>query len=74
MEDLKIDLLLWIRTRWMMIIGGIDYQKKKDEGPYAWKFYKQPGAVIEYRKDDLPENPEANGFIYSSGKVVDGKP
>jgi len=43
-------------------------EKEKMSGQYAWKFYKQPGAVIEYMKDDLPENPEANGFIYSAKK------
>src|SRR5210317_946396 len=43
-------------------------EKEKMSGQYAWKFYKQPGAVLEYTKEDLPENPEANGFIYSAKK------
>jgi len=43
-------------------------EKEKMTGPYAWKFYKQPGGVIEVGKDDLPENPEANDCIFSAGK------
>jgi len=43
-------------------------EKEKMTGPYAWKFYKQPGGVIEVAKDDLPENPEANDCIFSAGK------
>ena len=53
----------------MMIIGGIDLQKKKKmKGKYRWSFFKQPGAVVEYTKEDLPENPEANGFVMSANK------
>ena len=43
-------------------------EKEKMKGRYAWKFFKQPGAVEEYKKDDLPENPEANGFVFSANK------
>ncbi len=43
-------------------------EKEKMRGRYAWKFFKQPGAVEEYKKDDLPENPEANGFVFSANK------
>jgi hypothetical protein len=43
-------------------------EKEKMKGKYAWKFYKQPGAVEEYKKEDLPKNPEANGFVFSANK------
>jgi len=43
-------------------------EKEKMQGRYAWKFFKQPGAVEEYQKGDLPENPEANGFVFSANK------
>ena len=38
------------------------------KGKFAWKFFKQPGAVEEYTKEDLPENPEANGFVMAANK------
>jgi len=38
------------------------------KGKYAWKFYKQPGGVIEANADSLPEMPEANDHIFSAGK------
>jgi hypothetical protein len=43
-------------------------EKEKMTGPYAWKFWKQPGGVIEADPDLLPENPEANDHIFSAGK------
>ena len=43
-------------------------EKEKMSGPYAWKFFTQPGGVIEVPHDELPENPEANDFIFASGK------
>lgn len=43
-------------------------EKEKMTGPYAWKFFRQPGGVIEVAKEDLPENPEANDHIFSAGK------
>jgi hypothetical protein len=43
-------------------------EKEKMTGPYAWKFFKQPGGVIEVAHDTLPENPEANDHIFASGK------
>jgi hypothetical protein len=43
-------------------------EKEKMSGPYAWKFFNQPGGVIEVPHDELPENPEANDFIFASGK------
>ena len=38
------------------------------KGKYAWKFFNQPGGVLEVTKEELPENPEANGFVFSCGK------
>lgn len=43
-------------------------EKEKLTGAYAWKFFKQPGGVIEVSKENLPENPEANDHIFSAGK------
>ena len=43
-------------------------EKEKMKGKYKWTFFKQPGAVEEYKKEDLPENPEANGFVFSANK------
>ena len=43
-------------------------EKEKMKGKYRWSFFKQPGAVTEYTKEDLPENPEANGFVMSANK------
>ena len=43
-------------------------EKEKMKGKYRWSFFKQPGAVTEYTKQDLPENPEANGFVMSANK------
>ncbi len=43
-------------------------EKEPITGKYAWKFFKQPGGVIEVAKEDLPENPEANDHIFASGK------
>jgi len=43
-------------------------EKEKMKGKFAWKFFKQPGAVEEVVQEELPENPEANGFVFSSGK------
>jgi hypothetical protein len=43
-------------------------EKEPMKGKYAWKFFKQPGGVVEVVNEELPENPEANGFVFSSGK------
>ena len=43
-------------------------EKERMSGAYAWKFYKQPGGMIEVTPDDLPENPEANDHIFAAGK------
>ena len=43
-------------------------EKEKMRGKYAWKFFKQPPAVAEVTADDLPKNPEANGFVFSTNK------
>ena len=37
------------------------------KGKFAWKFFEQPGGVIQEEKDDLPDMPEANGFTFSAG-------
>ena len=43
-------------------------EKEPMKGKYAWKFFNQPGGVLEVTKEELPENPEANGFVFSCGK------
>ncbi|MFM7160943.1 MAG: hypothetical protein ACKO3P_11300, partial [Planctomycetaceae bacterium] len=43
-------------------------EKEKMTGVYAWKFWKQPGGVLEVPTDDLPDNPEANDHVFSAGK------
>ena len=43
-------------------------EKEPIKGKYAWKFFKQPGGVIEVPKADLPEMPEANDHVFSCGK------
>lgn len=43
-------------------------EKEKMTGAYAWKFFNQPGGVVEVAHEDLPENPEANDHIFASGK------
>jgi len=43
-------------------------EKEKMTGKFAWKFYKQTPAVNQVSGDDLPENPEANGYVFSAGR------
>ncbi len=43
-------------------------EMEKMTGPYAWKFFKQPGGVVPVDVEDLPEMPEAQDHIYSAGK------
>jgi hypothetical protein len=43
-------------------------EKEKITGRYAWKFFNQPGGVIEVGPDELPDKPEMNGFQFSAGK------
>jgi hypothetical protein len=43
-------------------------EKEKMSGQYAWKFWKQPGGIVEVDPEELPENPEANDHIFSAGK------
>jgi hypothetical protein len=43
-------------------------EKEKMTGPYAWRFWKQPGGVMEVDADHLPDNPEANDHVFSAGK------
>ncbi len=43
-------------------------EKEPIKGEFPWVFHRQPGGVLPVSKDDLPENPEANGFIFSGGK------
>ena len=40
-------------------------EKEPIRGDYPWMFHRQPGGVLSVSKEDLPENPEANGFIFS---------
>ena len=43
-------------------------EKEPIGGRYAWKFFKQPGGIIEVPSDQLPEMPEANDHVFSCGK------
>ena len=43
-------------------------EKEKMTGKFAWKFFKQEGGVIEADPAQLPDNPEANDHIFTSGK------
>jgi hypothetical protein len=43
-------------------------EKERISGKYAWKFFSQPGGVVEADAGDLPDNPEANDFIFASKK------
>ena len=43
-------------------------EKNPIGGRFPWKFFRQPGGVLEVSAKDLPENPEANGFVFSGGK------
>ena len=46
-----------------------DISKKGNlpKGKFAWKFFEQPGGVVEVNGDELPEMPEANGYTFSAG-------
>ena len=37
-------------------------------GSYAYKFFSQPPGVLEVDADELPADPEFNGFTHSAGK------
>ena len=44
-------------------------EEEKPKGKYAWKFFKQPGGVLEIPLDKVPgEMPEAQGFMSAAGK------
>ena len=43
-------------------------EKEKLTGKFAWKFFRQPGGVVEVNIEDLPENPEANDHILANNK------
>ncbi len=43
-------------------------EKEKMTGAYAWKFWKQPGGVIDVVPEELPDNPEANDHVFAAGK------
>jgi hypothetical protein len=42
--------------------------KEAPLGTYAWDFFRQPSGVVECPEEELPENPEFNGFVFSAGK------
>ena len=42
--------------------------KEAPLGKFAWKFFKQTSGVLEVAADDLPTEPEFNGFIQSAGR------
>ena len=37
-------------------------------GKFAWKFFRQQGGVLEVSEDELPAEPEFNGFTRSAGR------
>ena len=37
-------------------------------GKYPWKFWRQPSGVLEVPAEELPDQPEFNGFVQSAGK------
>lgn len=43
-------------------------EKNKITGRFPWNFFRQPGGVLEVNPKELPENPEANGFVFSGAK------
>ena len=43
-------------------------KKEKLTGKFGWKFFEQPGGVVEVPPDVLPDNPEANDHIFASGR------
>jgi hypothetical protein len=42
--------------------------QEKMRGPFAWKFWQQPGGVMEVAADDLPDNPEANDHVFAGSR------
>tara|TARA_R100001129_G_scaffold164232_1_gene130271 strand:+ start:2125 stop:3651 length:1527 start_codon:yes stop_codon:yes gene_type:complete len=42
--------------------------KEAPGGKYAWQFFRQPPGVLETSSEDLPDQPEFNGFVQSAGK------
>lgn len=42
--------------------------KEAPGGDYAWRFFRQPGGVLEANSEELPADPEFNGFVQSGGK------
>src|SRR5210317_847266 len=44
-------------------------EKETPKGEFAWKFFKQPGGVVEVKTDDVPaEIPEAQGYISAGSR------
>tara|TARA_A100001011_G_C14305649_1_gene842978 strand:- start:145 stop:1683 length:1539 start_codon:yes stop_codon:yes gene_type:complete len=44
-------------------------EKNPPKGEFSWKFFRQPGGVIEVPKKEVPEDfPEAKGYLLSAGK------
>ena len=44
-------------------------EKETPSGKFAWKFFRQPGGVLEIEPSNIPEDmPEAQGFTFQSGK------
>jgi hypothetical protein len=44
------------------------FKMAEKEKPKGWKFFKQPGGVVEVPVEDLPDNPEANDHMLAGGK------
>jgi len=44
-------------------------EKETPKGEFAWKFFKQPGGVVEVKTEDVPaEIPEAQGYISAGSR------
>jgi len=43
-------------------------EKDRITGKYAWKFFHQPGGIVEVPHETLPDNPEANDHIFAAGR------
>lgn len=44
-------------------------EKERPSGKFAWKFFKQPGGVLECDKSEIPDDmPEAQGYVFSANR------
>ena len=56
-------------TQWILTTIGTAWQEGGEApgGSYAYKFFSQPPGVLEVDPDELPPDPEFNGFTHSAG-------